>query len=369
MPEQVRIGVIGAGRVVTGLHLPSLNSHPRARVAALCCRTGEHAERTAQAFDIPRVYTNHRAMLDRGGLDAVLVATPDDLHYPMAMDALDAGLHVFCEKPLAGNAGQAQEMLAKAEAAGLVHGVFFTWRWRPQYRYLKELVDEGYLGRPYHCHIRYLGGYGRQARYQWRFDGRRANGVLGDLGSHMIDLARWTTGEIAQVCAHLNAFVERPGPEGGTSKPANDSALLLLQFENGAQGAIHVSAVAYTADRFQEQHMVLHGARGTLEADHSLCGSDWALMVIKTPCQVRGAREGDARFAVLPLPDRLWENADPEDSGTVFTGQSAGARAFVDAIVEGRPMTPDFEDGGKVQQVIDAALRSHREGGWVPVGE
>jgi predicted dehydrogenase len=185
----------------------------------------------------------------------------------------------------------------------------------------------------------------------------------------MIDLARWTTGEITGVCARLHAFVERPGPEGGTSEPANDSAMLLLQFEKGAQGAIHVSAVAYTADRFQEQHIVLHGAAGTLEADHSFQGSDWARMAIKTPCQVRGAREGDPRFEVLPLPDRMWENADPEDSGSVFTGQSAGARAFVDAIVAGRPMKPDFEDGVKVQQVIDAALRSHREGGWVSVTE
>jgi predicted dehydrogenase len=367
MTEQVQVGVIGAGLVARARHLPSLNSHPRARVAALCCRTREHAERTAQAFDIPQVYTDYRAMIDQGGLDAVVVTTPDDLHYPMTIDALDAGLHVFCEKPLASNAAQAQEMLAKAEAAGLVHGVFFTWRWRPQYRYLKELVEGGYLGRPYHCHIRYLGGYGRQARYAWRFDGRRANGVLGDLGSHMIDLARWTTGEITCVCACLNAFVERPGPEGGASEAANDAAMLLLQFENGAQGAIHVSAVACTTDRVQEQHIVLHGARGTLEADHSFQGSDWARMAIKTPCQVRGAREGDARFEVLPLPDRLWENADPEDSGSVFTGQSAGARAFIDAIVEGRPMTPGFGEGVKAQQVIDAALRSHREGGWVAI--
>ena len=369
MSTPIRVGVIGAGGIAQFTHLPSLQSHPRAQVAALCCRTREHAERTAQAFGVPQVYTDYRAMLDRGNLDAVVIATPDDLHHPMTIDALDAGLPVLCEKPLANNAEQAKEMYAKAKAAGVVHGVFLTYRWRPIYRRLKELIDEGYLGQPYHCHIRYLGGYGRSGRYMWRFDGRRANGVLGDLGSHMIDLARWTIGEIAHVCAHLETFVERSGPDGERIEPSNDSATLLLQFENGAQGTIHVSAVAHTADRFQEQHIVFHGASGTLEAEQSFQGSDWAQMVIRTPGEVRGARAEDPCIETLPIPERLWENADPDNSSSVFTGQSAGPRAFIDAILSGRPMTPGFGDGVKVQQVIDAAFCSHREGRWVAVVE
>ena len=86
-------------------------------------------------------------MIEKGDLHAIEIITPDDLHYPMTMDALDAGLHVLCEKPLALNAAQAKEMYEKAEAAGVVHMTFFTYRWLPHYRYLKELVDEGYVGR------------------------------------------------------------------------------------------------------------------------------------------------------------------------------------------------------------------------------
>ena len=89
---------------------------------------------------------------------------------------------MVCEKPLALNVAQAQAMYEKAEAAGVKHMVSFTNRWAPWYRYLKQLVNEGYLGQPFHCNIRYLAGYGRQDSYQWRFDRRRSLGILGDLG-------------------------------------------------------------------------------------------------------------------------------------------------------------------------------------------
>jgi predicted dehydrogenase len=181
----------------------------------------------------------------------------------------------------------------------------------------------------------------------------------------MIDLARWYVGEIASVCARLDTLVERPGPDGEALEPANDSAMLLLAFENGAQGAIHVSAVAHTADRVQEQHIILHGASGTLEADHSMQGTDWAQGVYRTTSELRGARGDSARFEVLPIPERLWANADPSWSYSVFNGQPVGPRLFVDAIVEDKPIAPSFYDGFKAQQVIDAAGQSHEEGRWI----
>ena len=367
MSKSVRFGVIGAGMIANNIHLPSLKSHPQATLTAICSRTLEHAAQAAKRFEIPHVFTDYRQMLETAELDAVVIATPDDLHYPMAMDALDAGLHVLCEKPLALNAAQALEMVTAAEAAGVVHMVFFAYRWRPSYCYLKELVDEGYIGRPYHCHLHFLGGYGRHPYYGWRFDRQHGTGILGDLGSHMIDLARWTIGDIARVSAQISTFVERPGSEGEDLDPANDAAMLLLEFENGAQGSIQVSAVAHTADRVQEQRMVLHGESGTLELDYSFLGSDFANGVVRTPCELRGARARDGQFQSIRVPDRLWENADRENAFSVFQTQPAGPRAFVDAILAGQTGSPNFHDGYRAQQVIDAAFQSHREGTWVSI--
>src|SRR5687768_17142367 len=146
MPTIVRIGVVGTSWWADGFHLPSLASHPSAVVAAICGRNRGRAEALALKYSIPAVFADYREMIDTGGLDAMVVLAPDALHYQIAMQALDAGLPIVCEKPLALDAAQAREMYERAEAAGVVHMTFFTWRWVPYFRYLKQLVDEGFIG-------------------------------------------------------------------------------------------------------------------------------------------------------------------------------------------------------------------------------
>ena len=216
----------------------------------------------AKKYAIPQVFTDYRAMIEQGNLQALVVMTPDDLHYPIVMDALDARLHVLCEKPLARTAGEAKTMYDKAESVGVKHMTFFTYRWFPPFIHMKELIEQGYIGRCFHCNIRYFGGYARNAQYRWRFDRQRAHGSLGDFGSHMIDLARWYLGDIAKVSAHLATSVARDGADGHALDPANDSAVLNVAFRSGAQGSIHVSAVAHVGADGQQQHITLHGRGG-----------------------------------------------------------------------------------------------------------
>jgi predicted dehydrogenase len=359
MANQVRIGVINTSWWADLMYLPALKSHPQAEIAAICGRNRDRAEEMARKYGIPQIFTDYREMVERGKLHALIVAAPDDLHYPMTMDALDAGLHVLCEKPLSLKAAHAREMAEKAEAAGVKHMVYFTWRWLPHYQYLRELIDNGYIGQCYHCQIRYVAGYGRAAQYGWRFDRQRSNGILGDLGSHMIDLARLYVGDIARVSAHLTTFVDRPGPDGQPLDPANDSAILHLHFKNGAQGMIQVSAMAHVADREQQQQIVLHGEAGTLEADFTF----------DAPSEIRGARHDEERFNILPVPDHLWgevKRSMPFDElKELFVKQPVGVRQFIDAIIEDRPVSPNFYDGLKAQEVIDAAIESDRSGCWV----
>ena len=190
-------------------------------------------------------------------------------------------------------------------------------------------------------------------------DRQRGTGALGDLGSHMIDMARWLVGDVARVSAHLSTFVDWPGPDGGPLDPANDAAMLLLEFEGGAQGMIQLCAVARVDDRGQEQHIMLHGEAGTLELDARLMEAE-----------VRGLRQGQERIEMLPVPDELWEGADATQfpgPWQVFGCQPVGDRLFIDAILEDRPVAPSFYDGLKAQEVIDAAIRSHEEGVRVSV--
>jgi len=350
--EMLRVGVVGTSWWADLVHLPSLTSHPSAEVVAIAGRDMERANAVAQKYAIPRVYADYRVMIERGGLDALVISAPDDMHHPIALAAIDAGLHVLCEKPLAMNAAQAREMLERAEAKRIKHMTFFTYRWMPQFQYLRQLLDAGYTGALYHAAFIQLAGYARQPEYAWRFDARRANGVLADLGSHMIDLAHWLVGDIRRVCAHLSVNVARDG----TPEPANDAAALLLEFASGLQGVVHVSAVAHTGASGHIQQTRLHGAAGTLEAEPH-----------RSTTLLRGVRQGDVRAQSLATPPALWAGARPDIPYDVFMRGSAGPRQFVDAILHDRSITPSFYDGWKAQRVIDAALQSFRTGAWQSV--
>ncbi|MBN1639734.1 MAG: Gfo/Idh/MocA family oxidoreductase [Anaerolineae bacterium] len=361
MRSRVRVGVIGTSWYADLAHLPRVASHPGAELAAVCGRNRARADEMAAKYGIPLVFADYRDMIATGGLDAVIVSTPDDLHYPMTMAALDAGLHVLCEKPMALDAARANEMLVAAEEAGVVHMVCFTNRWAPPYRYLKRLVDDGYVGRPLHCRFSYLAGYGRAATYCWKWDRTRGLGALGDLGSHMVDLARWLVGDIVRVSARLPTFVTRPGLGGGPLDPANDAAFLAVEFAGGAQGLIEISSVAHTGGRGQEQHVRLYGASGTLELDGPWQASP-----------VRGARGGEQTFEALAVPDELWTGIDRSQPAMaqyaqLFLQQSVADRLFIDGIIAGRQVMPSFHDGLKVQRVIDAALASAQTGQWTSV--
>lgn len=357
MTTRLRIGVIGTSEFTDFMHLTNLKSHPRAHVAAICGRNRERADELAARHEIPLVFTDYHEMLANAALDAVVVAVPDDLHFPVVMEALDAGWHVLCEKPLANDLGQARAMYEKAEAAGLRHMVYFTWPWLSQHEQLHRLLLEGYIGQPRHCSLHYLSNHGCDRQYNWRWDGRRSNGVLGDLGSHTIQFARLYVGEIARVCADLHACIERTDAEGNPIPSANDTAALAIEFVNGAHGMIQVSAVSHLANHFFEQRIILCGDAGTIQSEVTLAGR-----------LLQGARSGGDVFE-----DFGSYKFSPDDNFggifDVFRTESAGDRLFIDAVLEDRPALPTFYDGMRVQQVIDAALISHREKRWVMVTE
>jgi predicted dehydrogenase len=354
MSEKVRIGVIGTSWWSDMMHLPTIQSHSKAELAAICGRNQRRAKDIASKFGVSNTFSDYRRMIQDNKLDAIVISTPDDLHYEMTMFALDAGLHVLCEKPLALNAQQAWKMYQKAEKTGFKHMAYFTFRWMPFYQYLRDLIHQGFLGQIYHCEYRFPMGHGRSEEYRWRFDKKRANGILGDLGSHMVDMARYLVGDITSVSANLGFFVDRLGANGEVIDPANDSALMLIQFANGAHGTIQTSAVMHTAN-LSDQKIRLYGEAGSLELDVVYFGPDAGVVI-------RAASSQDEKFQTLNVPNSYWGNAESFDTTAYFTNNSVGTRLFIDAILEDRPVEPNFYDGFKAQQVVDAALESHEQG-------
>lgn len=353
MSDQVRVGIIGTSWWSDLMYLPILSQYERAEVVAICGRNRERAQEMADKYSIPKVFSDYRQMIEAGACDAIVVATPDDTHYEMTMTTLDAGLHVLCEKPVALNADHARQMYEKAEAARVKHMVMFTARWFPNYRYVKQLIDSDYLGQPYHAHLRHVGGYGRPTGYSWRFDGERSHGILGDLGSHLIDRARWYLGDVTSVSAHLASFVQHVDSDNHPVKSTNDSAILTLECASGAQAILHISGVAHVGSRGQEHSNAVHGTLGTVETPFDL-GS----MMF----QVYGLRHDEDQFREMPIPADMLAGITAQNPLGMFWGQSVGPRLFIDSILDDQPIEPGLYEGYKVQQVIDAALKSHETG-------
>jgi predicted dehydrogenase len=359
MTEKVRVGVVGTSWFTETFHILPLISHPHAEVVAVCGRREDYTQEIARKHNIRQAFTDYEAMIWHGNLDAVVISAPDDLHYPITMAALDASKHVVCEKPLAPDAAQARVMVEYAKNKGVVQMINYTYRWMPHYRRMKQLIEDGYTGKPFHSHFRFHFGYGRDDGYNWRFDPSRSNGILGDLGSHMIDMARWLVGEIEWVSANLVAHIQHLGADGGKMESANDTSLLQLGFTDGSQGSILASAVSHLADQGVEQGVEIFGQGGSL-----LGTSHYFSSAAIAPC-LMGARSMEEHFTSLPLSESLLQDLDLTSEDWIFhlfQTQPVGDRLFIDAICEGRQVTPDFTDGLRVMEVIDAAFESDRTG-------
>jgi predicted dehydrogenase len=365
--SQVRVGIVGTSWWADAMYLPPLTAHEQAAVVAVSGRNAATTAAFADRWGIEQRFDDPIAMLDSAGLDAVVVASSNDSHFPLTMAALDRGLHVLCEKPLAQNAAQAQEMTARAEETGAITLVPFTYHYMPVNQWVRRLIAEGYVGRPYHVNIRYYTGYAADSAYSWRFDRELAgSGVIGDLASHWIHLARWLLDDNeVSVGALASAFVERqPRPDGGTYEQAEHSAVLTVRYASGAYGVLQVCAVSWEGTPFnQTHHLEVHGDAGTI---YGVC--DW-----DTVQEVRGVRRGERGPAtVLPIPDEIWGGVRRDNVHDtyrdVFRGTDAMTRGWITAIAEQRHVRPDFADGLAVQRVVDAAVASaDADGAQVPV--
>ncbi len=363
-PERLRVGIVGAG--IGAGYAAAFQQVEAVDVAAICARSSARAAPLAQKYHIPAVYTDYEAMLAQEPLDIVVVATPNNLHYPMTLTALEAGKHVICDKPLAMNAEQAHALAARANALRRRHFVPFVWRFLPAAAYMKELIDAGAVGETYHVYVRYfnLGWGDAQGPMRWQYDRAQAgSGALGNLGSHAIHLIHWWLGGIHRVCAHLTTVVKtRALPEGGQSPvTVDDHCAFLGELDGGVPLVFSASSVAHVARVNVE--IGVFGGDGSL-----VFRDDWA-MDDAWIGRIDAMRKGDSVPTRVPIPARLTgEFRHMPDYTTPMRGCFARMAAeFAGAIREDRAASPNFHDGAQVQAVMDAVLQSAAEARWVTI--
>lgn len=358
----LRIGLIGTSGYAELAHVATVRSHSGAKLQAICGRNRDRAAELAARYSIPQVHTDYHDLVASRDVDAVIVAAPDDLHHEMTMAALAAGKHVVCEKPLARTVEQAQQMLDAATAAGVTHMTHFSYRWLPELRAVKRFIDDGRLGECLQAHfVFYMGTGASEAPYTWRYDPGHGFGRFGDVGAHLIDMARWTVGEIAAVSASFRTFTARPPAAGWAASSENDSAVALVEFASGSHGSIAAGAAA--PGRFwAEIGARLIGRRGTLVVDVPLIAVRDPKQHVPPVCQWFPADS-----TVVETLDVGHDVSDPGHLFGEFRTGSAGDRAFVDAVLAGAQVEPSFLDGLRAQQVIAAGYASVAERRWVDV--
>ena len=257
-----QVGLVGTGWWSGLEHLPGLQSRPDVELAALCGRDPARLAALADRFGVGHRCADWRELVARPGLDVVVIVLPNALHHPVALAALQAGRHVICEKPLALDVTQARQLAAAARAGGRRSLTFFTHRALAAAGQMKRLVDQGFLGRPLGVNAQYLTGShlvpGKGA--SWRM--RRADagtGVLGDIGSHLVDLVRWWLGDLTRVAGQW----QTPHPvRGGVAVDGDESTSFLASLACGAQGVFQASKLV--AGRGNWQRIELHGDRASL---------------------------------------------------------------------------------------------------------
>lgn len=360
MADKVRLGIIGTSGWAEMLYFGVLRDCKDAEIAAVCGRGGERLAEVADRYGVAHTHSGYRDLLARTDLDAVAIVVPDDLHKQVTLAAIERGLHVLCEKPLANSAADARQMLDAANKAGVNHMVMFTWRWQPHFQYVRSLVDGGVFGRIYRTQLSFITNFAHDNKYQWRLDPKRANGVIGDLGSHLFDLSRWLFGdEIVSLSADLGTAVPRGAIAGHADVSGNDFAHATFRYASGAQGTADVTVVSHDGDRLVQHILRIEGERASLELEHAVFGATPEL-------RIRMYEHG-GKSTMLAVPGEFYHGTDPANPLGIYHSESAGVRRFVSDIVNRRSAQPNFEDGWRAQQLVDAALRSSRDRVWVSI--
>jgi len=329
----------------------------------------------ADRFGFTTTSTDWEAALEE--IDVLYNLGPNWLHVEPTIEALDRGIDVFSEKPLAPTVEDAERVAQAAADTDAMAGVAFNFRAVPALRYAKQLIDDGVLGEIHHVRAKYLQDWlvDPEAPWSWRNDEEMAgSGALGDLGAHTVDAIQWLVDDVARVSGQLKTFVdERPvegqdargdsvGHEEGAqteTRPVtvDDAYTANVELQNGAIGTIEASRFA--TGRKNDHKIEIEGSKGSLRYDHERLNE---LEVLRE--DGRGYETILVTDADDPYIDRWWPPGHIIGWEHTFVHENY---EFLTALEAGEQFQPDFQTGLQVQQVLGAIAESDETGAWVQV--
>ncbi len=296
----------------------------------------------AEKHAIPLAFGSTSDLLSGADFDAVSIVTPDAFHAPVSLECLAAGKHVLCEKPLALSTSDANKMVAAARKSDVVNMVNFSYRDWPAIQAAAAVIRRGGIGEIRHVEASYLqawlpskiwGDWRTNPTWLWRLStGHGSMGALGDVGVHIVDFATFPCGPVKEVYCRMKAFPKAPGNRVGKYKlDANDSAILTVEFANGALGTIHTSRwIGGHANRLA---LKIAGTKGTIAMDSEVSTTSYKICAGKD------------------LDKCAWQDVPCKPVPTNYA-------RFIAAIRTGKPGEADFARGAEVQRVLDACFQS-----------
>jgi predicted dehydrogenase len=375
MPKELKLGIVGAGYMAKTHSLALRNIEPLLWPDApviILQRMADVSEKAASTgasrWGWKESTTDWREITQASDIDAVIVITPNNSHAEIAIDAFEHGKHVFCEKPLAHSVESAERMESAAVKSGKVNVVNFAYRCWPAVEFARQLIRRGEIGEPLHFQGHFFQDYAadKSLPFSWRFDHRLAGGgAIGDLGSHIFDVACALMGGVKSVTARSRRlYPRRPAldGEGGTEVTVDDLTASLVQFRSGATGSIHASWAAT-------------GHKSDLA--FSIVGSEGAL-------EFQWERNNELHFysakdeKIKAGFRRIVIGGIHPEAGIFWQAQGQGlgygdafvvtARRLLEGIQRGDPATePNFTQALHISRIIEAAVQAGQSDRWIEV--
>lgn len=378
MSKELRIGMIGYGFMgrthsngyCQANHFFDLEYKPVLKAA--CARNQEELQKFANQWGYESTENDWRRLIERDDIDAVDICVPNNLHKEIAVAAAEAGKMILCEKPLAMDTAEGEEMCAAVEKAGVANTVWYNYRRVPAVTHAKQIIDSGKLGRIFHYRANFLQDWTisddlpQGGNALWRLDVKAAgSGVTGDLLAHCIDTAIWLNGKVTDVTSMTETFIkERVHTETGEVTPVgiDDACAFLCHFDNGSLGL-------FESTRYARGHKALYtfevnGEHASLKWDlHDLHRLEYFDHADDGP--LRGWRSIHVTDGDHPYMGNWWVPGLQIGYEHTFIHQVAD---FLKSLETGETCHPTFRDALETQKVCDAVLKSAQTKSWENVG-
>ncbi len=346
--KDIRIGLIGCGGI-SGNHLPQIEKAEGGVIHALCDIRPDRLKAAGDRYGVPeeRRFSDWHDLVTLESVDAVDICTPNNLHVPMAMAAVEAGKPYCVEKPLGINYEETLELQHITEAKGIPAMICFSYRFMPAVRYARSIVERGEIGRVINIYANYLksSAYMPGRRLNWRFDKEIARyGVSGDLGVHILDLTTFLAGDLTGLFAQTGVavpFRKREDSEEIAPVTTDDWCHFLARFDSGASATFSITRAAYG----NRNHITvdIYGEKGALRFD------------LNESHKLEFHRPGtdENTMEILTVPEEY------------HAGQQQSFINLLRGIKD--PYLPTLADGVKMQKMLDAIMDSAEKGTWVEI--